>query len=748
MFEQRVLSAYKKKLASERTEKLLQELDDEKRLEEEKKAQKASKAAKKRDRERQKKLANQEAKAKKEAERAAEEAAKKLEAEKRAEEQRKLHEEKRKAKEAQKKKEEDERQRKEAERLKRVQEQERKAKEAREAKEREKRLKEEQRQKEKEAREAKERQERERKEREQRERQQKERLQKERQQQKERDARERREKHEAQERERKAKEAQAKGAREAKDKAKGQSKSSSSKGPPASSAAPKTPLGKKQQPSAQAATPQSSQATTNSLTQHHAPPPTTYASPKVPVATPIIPPRTAHPIRSRTSSQQHDVSAHGGVTPQPGAPASLHGSPHAATPIHASPGTLGSQINHGPPPLSSLPHTGSPSMGSLRGVVNTPPPPLPPFGVGRGVAMPPPPPGFGQVPLPPGLHNRMTQDQMFPPSQAGFRYGHDLMQFPPGFTPSIIRPPAYGGPPPPPGFPQVAGDPLIGLNHAFSPLPDMGVVIPQQPRQLSGSLDPSPSPLSGQAIIRPAPIGRPSSVVHGQRSTDLSSHDVGDEEQEHLGSRALLDDDAEDPISLDQASLRRGTAAPGPNIRTQFPPSGFMDTAFGSPFHTQWGSPSAGAFSPQPTLGNSLWSTPGAQFGGAVPPVGQLRGRPPVNAVTLRHMLCQACQSLSDNGQANADGYVDIGAVKANILQNIGHDVPDAELLAISETEGNVQNGGGSFDSITDSGRRLIRWVVATGAPDKPSHHPLGAPGDIGSPIIGGGAAPGAGRGS
>lgn len=748
MFEQRVLSAYKKKLATERTEKLLQELDDEKRLEEERKAQKASKAAKKRDRERQKKLAAQEAKAKKEAEKAAEEAAKKAEAEKRAEEQRRQIEEKRKAKEAQRKREEEERHRKEAERLKRAQEQERKAREAREAKEREKKLKDEQRQKEKDARDAKERQARELKERQQRERE-----------QKEKEARERKEKLEA-ERQRKSE------AKPDKDKQKDQAAAkpvASAKGA-SSSVQAAVPKGSKrqqaQQPSQgapQAADKQQQPPMTMSLPQHPAPPSSTatYSSPKVAVATPIIPPRAvAHPIRSRTSSQQQD-SASGTAASHQGSATSYSGSPHASTPSHSSPGAVGSHggshMAPGMPGVSQQgPQSGSPSLASLRASsLNTASPP--PFPLGRGGSMPPPPPGFPQMPMPPGLQNRMPQDQVFPPGRGGFGYAPDMMHLPPGLAPPLGRA-AYGGPPPPPGFSQPAGDPLLGLNPGFGLPSDIGPP-PPQPRQMSGSIDPLSTPsLSTQPINRPTPIGRPASIVHGHRSADHAHESA--EEEEHLGSRALLDDDQpDDPVSLGQGSLRQRTAAPGPNIRTQFPPpSGFMDSAFGSPFHTQWGSPSNSAFTPQSALGGgggSLWSA-GGSAGAAThfaAPVGvgaPLRSArpPPFNAVALRHMLCQACQTLRDAGQANGQGYVDFAAVRASICQAVGHDVPDGELLAISETEGSVQNGGGTFDClIADSGggggdRRLMRWVAGVG---EKAAHGVGAPGDIGSPVIGAG---------
>ena len=60
------------------------------------------------------------------------------------------------------------------------------------------------------------------------------------------------------------------------------------------------------------------------------------------------------------------------------------------------------------------------------------------------------------------------------------------------------------------------------------------------------------------------------------------------------------------------------------------------------------------------------------------------------------------------------------------------------EMLEICDTEGNTTNGGGSFSTIQDQGGLFIKYEAGRNA----SLSGRGAPGDIGSPIIGGGAMP------
>ncbi|KAK9456968.1 salt tolerance down-regulator-domain-containing protein [Dipodascopsis uninucleata] len=141
MFEQRVLTAYREKVAQERQRKLLEELEEENRLREERELKKAKEKEKKKDKKRQQKLAKEEERIRREAEKAAEEALQKEEELRKAEELRKKREEQRLKKEAEKRAQEEERHRREEElRRKRLQEEkEREAERERKRKEKEER---------------------------------------------------------------------------------------------------------------------------------------------------------------------------------------------------------------------------------------------------------------------------------------------------------------------------------------------------------------------------------------------------------------------------------------------------------------------------------------------------------------------------------------------------------------------------------------------------------------------------------
>jgi hypothetical protein len=123
MFEQRVLTAYREKVAKERQERLIEELNDEDNQKAQREAKKAKEAQKKKDKKKQQKAAKEEERLKKEAEKEAELAALKAVEEKKQEEQRTKREAARKKKEAEKKAQEEEKQRKEAERQARIREQ-------------------------------------------------------------------------------------------------------------------------------------------------------------------------------------------------------------------------------------------------------------------------------------------------------------------------------------------------------------------------------------------------------------------------------------------------------------------------------------------------------------------------------------------------------------------------------------------------------------------------------------------------
>ncbi|KAF7729430.1 Stress response protein nst1 [Apophysomyces ossiformis] len=152
MFEQRVLAAYREKVARERQQRLIQELEEEEKLREERELKKLKDKEKKKDKKRQLKEQKEKERLEKEAQRKAEEALAKAEQER----QREL-----------------ERQKREQERLKREEERKQKMEERRRRlkEERERAAEKERRRKEKEEQERREREERERKEREERQRQ-------------------------------------------------------------------------------------------------------------------------------------------------------------------------------------------------------------------------------------------------------------------------------------------------------------------------------------------------------------------------------------------------------------------------------------------------------------------------------------------------------------------------------------------------------------------------------------------------
>jgi len=167
MFEQRVLTAYREKVAEQRQNKLIEELAEEENRNEQRNAKKAREAQKRKDKKRMQKLAKDEEKARRDAEKAAGEAAAKVEQERKLEEQRRKKEEQRKKREAERKAQEEERVRKEAERQKRLREERDRQAEAerrqREQKEQEKKRREEAKRRERELKEQRAKQERERK---------------------------------------------------------------------------------------------------------------------------------------------------------------------------------------------------------------------------------------------------------------------------------------------------------------------------------------------------------------------------------------------------------------------------------------------------------------------------------------------------------------------------------------------------------------------------------------------------------
>lgn len=683
MFEQRVLTAYKEKVARERQAKLLEELEDETRQDAQKKAKKAKEAQKRKEKATQKKQALAEEKSRKEAEKAAAEAERVAESQRLAEEAKTRAEEKRKKKEQQRRAEEEDRVRKETERQKRASEaKERQAEQerkARESKEREKKLKDEQRAKEKEARE-----------------------------QKERETRERREKHEQDKRDKEQRAAQAKAERDVKEKQKQEEKAVHKAAALAATPIPISAQPKKQQHLASIpALPHQSPA---------------HPSPQIAVATPILP-KAPIPMKPRTASQE--VTRSQSQTSHPSSGASQNASPHTQTPAHSSPGPVGPPrksssvgFGHGPPGLS---------MSPLHAGIKSPPgygqggfPAMAPIGMAYPSGMPMNP-GFNQMPV-----------HSFAPMANNFRPPPGGMPFPPiGLPGSMGR----GFPLPgavPPGF-SCSLDALPSLNQHFPGHENMGPgQLSPHSRQASASFDGSPlepkiSGASAQPIARPAPIGRPSMITQGLRQNDNS--DVDD--VSHLGSSALLDD-TDEPFADMANQPRRNTVAPGtrPPFTTAAVP--FVDPIFGSPLNQgSWGGPHS-VFAPVPPPGmiSSVW--PSNPTFGASPPAPRLP-RP----ITVRLMLVQACKDLK-NHATDADGFIDVLIVKGHVDSiNTSDHVSETELLRICETEGNPQNGDGSFDTRREkkSGKTFIRYDPAGGTPSMAPRN-VGAPGQLSSPTV------------
>lgn len=701
MFEQRVLSAYKEKVAKERQQKLLEELEEESRQENEQKAKKAKNAQKKKDKAAQRKQALAEEKARKEAEKAAEDAAR-IEAEqKRVAEQKQKADEKRRLKEAQRKAEEEARLKKEADRLRKIHEQKEKQAEqerkAREAKEREKKAKEEQRIKDKEARE-----------------------------QKDREAQERKDK---QERDKKDKEARAvkaqKDAQEANE-AKARAKAASIA---AGLVPPQIQLAKRGQQQQQ---PVSAPAT--AVLPHHPPNPASFVSPKVPVATPVLPKSAVPtPARPRAPSQQHDAAFSTASGPSPSM------SPRSSNAAHMSPGSIGQERKLSFGASSGVPYSvsppGMPSTSSMLSAAFH----------GNPIGMQPPPglPHHG----PPGFSSRLSNEPVFP----GFRSNPSgMMMAPPGINGRAMAPP--GGPIGPPGFHQPIGD-QFPVGPGYNGMPKD--TPPQtHTRQGSGAFDAIGS--AAMPIGRPAPIGRPGSTSRGRL------HD-GDDDTKHLGSSVLVEDDEPLGLDLNPGSLRAQPPLVAPRQPAPFATSPFMDSGFPRPGgHNPWApTPTSanGPSFPPPGFATPGWGAPPGMAPGGFT-VGSPSGLGGMRSVSqasrpiaIRQMLCAACKTLAGSGEAFDGGFVDLHALRNHIeAQSSDPSITVQDLLNLCDTEGNGSNGGGTFDVVKrDSATHAIRWVpdvmdtlsghgngsissVGGGGAFRPT---VGAPGEIGSPLMG-----------
>lgn len=695
MFEQRVLQAYREKVARERQAKLVEEEEEELRKEEARREKKAKEALKKKEKAAQKKAALAEEKARKEAEKAAEEEAKRQEEARKAEETKRKAEEKRKKKEAQRKAEEEERARKEAEKQRQKQlqaEQERKAKEA---KEREKKAREEARlQKEKEARE-----------------------------QKEREAKERelRGKDEA---ERRQKEHDTKTSKtESKSSQKQQRQQEERAAKKAAALTTSVTITLPKRPAQYATNP-----ALPVLPQQ--PPTTSFVSPKPAVATPALP-KAPTPMKPRQISQQDGASSAPGTASVSGS-ASQTQSPNSSTPAPQSPVLSGPTSHRG-----SVASHHSANVSSTISPLQSNTARFPPSSQPSQLNIPPMafPPGLHH-PLPPGFAN-----PMFAPAPPGYR------QPPPGMVPPGLSSPmlgrGYPAPVPPPGFAQPIPDPMA----PFSAIGSKDVNPGTHSRQPSGSFE-SPSIHAAQPISRPTPIGRPASVVQAQRphsgSPSAAVPKGSGETENHLGSSALLDDSEDVLSTLPEfgSAPRRGFVAPG--RPPAFPPLPFGDPGILQQSQSPWGpspiqppgiNPFAQAPAPPPGFWPVASPTPGFSA-----PIGI--GRPSLSrqpASVVRQKLCNVCRDLAMQDPA-PDGFISLSSVHDAIKDQIEFNplgngpLTDNDILALCETEGTMMNGGGTFDVHEDGSSKSIRWN-----PDQTPLHMggFGAPGQIGSPILG-----------
>ncbi|RMY54933.1 hypothetical protein D0864_13872, partial [Hortaea werneckii] len=584
MFEQRVLTAYREKVAAERQAKLLEELQDEDKVAAEREAKKARDAAKKKEKKRQQQQAKAEEKARKEAEKAAQEALAREAEEKKQEEQRRKKEEQRKKREEEKRKAEEERQRKEAEKTRRMQQEQERREEAerkqREQRAMEKARKEEARKREKDEREARE--------------------------------KEARDKKAQEEKERKEREMKAKAEREAKER----EKSAQQGAPPPQPARQQPPQMTKRPSQMGIAVPNQLQKQTSSG----------ISSPHPPIATPAMP-KAPTPNRQRQASQQGSHAS----SPRQTA-ASTSSVPSKSTSPSSS---IAQQQNPQPnQPRSTVPKPSHPQMGPPHPMQTSSP-------LNQGPMQPPP--GMPHPNQLPGGFGGMSHMGFsgFAGQQGPMMHGHMGQRGPMPMMPHPGAPPmgmpqrmsfpnANGMPPPPPGMmPQGRGGPFGGFEQGFGQVPpgfgqpqmpnhsplsqpssqmqgiDPRQGVPTHSRQQSTSDKDRFESTANQPIARPAPIQRPSSVKPQNRNG--VNEDV-ENLSRHLGSSALLDD-ADEPLPTSvpdgrRTSGMRNGAAPG----------------FGS--LGGLGSPAPG-FGPAPN-----WSTP--QPFGQPPGFGQQPWAPPL----------------------------------------------------------------------------------------------------------------------
>ncbi len=736
MFEQRVLTAYREKVAHERQQKLLEELEEESRLDEVREAKKARDAQKKKDKKKQQQQMKAEERARKEAEKAAEEAAAKALEEKKQEEQRKKKEEQRKKKEAERKAQEEEKQKKEVEKQRRLQERDRQQEAERKQREQrlaERKVREEARKKERELKEVREKE------------------------VKQKEAKER------EIREKKEKDAKVKADREAKERVKKEKLLNANQ--------EASNISRKRSQPALPATPGLSLKATSS----GAP------SPHVQVATPAIP-KAPTPVKPRQNSHQ------GSHTSSPNTP---NAAPGVMKPMSPQDVTLQQQQQQ--PQLQPLqqqqipahlkvrqPLAANPNISQNMPLLHHPQPSSP-------IQLISPPTG-AQPSLPAGMtglhtnlaaHQQHGQANFIPNAVPRAQMGVNPMPIFPQQAPVGNQLRTFSGQAGIPGqhagmnafgmVPQSRGFPLDG-PPALSPTSHgvgMGNVIQNfgitrdtmssHSRQHSATLDkapfdPIPSGPATQPIARPAPIQRPPSAKSQEGrhdSKNLAFSDV-DDLSNHLGSSALLADTDDTMLFGEPAPRRAASLAAPPNpgglgfaTSPMFSePAGhrrvepFNRAAPGAP-GMNWNTPvvpfGSAAISPAPSWGTpnpTGWTNANA-FGMPTAARGSI-SRP----VSLRLMVCQACKQLNASKES-ADGFHELrGILRELDAVRAPNEIPANvdEVMEIFETEGNSHNGGGYFLVKKEGPDRTLVKYETDGKGPTPGL-PGSAVGEIGSPL-------------
>ncbi|KAF8245285.1 hypothetical protein K440DRAFT_646440 [Wilcoxina mikolae CBS 423.85] len=676
MFEQRVLTAYREKVARERQRKLLEELEEEERRKEEREEKKAKDKDKKKEKKRQQKQAKEEERLRKEAEKREEEEKQRAIEARKSEEQRRRKEEQRLKREAERKAVEEEKQRKEEEKRKRLQE------------EREREAERERKRKEHQERERKKREEAAKKARE------------------EKEARERelREKREREDREKREREAKAK--KDAAEKEKKRKEEEAKARADASAAAAKR-----------------SQAFAQPTISHtQTAPPPGYGSPHLPVVTPATPKQSAgaqlHGSRPRNSSQQGSIQGS-----QCSSPKTPSVGPRIGT--SASPSTpVLQQSIPGPTPVKGFQFPGFLQTSPMPHHIGPPPGVTPPEGI------------FSMSPM--GMNGPNPMQPFLPGMPQRQTIGNGIPIFSPGQMP-IGHSPQYRGfasnglpmpIPQPPGMRPMSNQGRGGLFMPEMPhhLPP-GVPLPPPGSPFINRVD--PIPMSGHSRIpsgsfdpmhRPTPIQRPSSVAPPR---------TGDDQLEELskvmGSRALLEDDDE-PLPENMSPVRRVSGpqfaprpirgVPSSSVLFGDTLGGFNDFGVGA----SWSNP-------LPLGGSLSGSLPSAwanKAGWSDIDAGTYNRRRTTRVDTIRLLACQKFRELS--GPSNQP--VEISTLQRAIQQTAPPELQFKleELPYTLDVEGDPQNGGGSFEQRAENGRILVYY-----SSNQNSHGPIRA-GEIGSP--------------